>query len=100
MAVEADRGPDQGSSRCGECHDQDTQTQRRERNARDAAIRRAEEAGGRCLLLFRMGDFYELFYDDAIQAARVLGIALTSRNKNDANPIPLLEFPITPSTAI
>jgi DNA mismatch repair protein MutS len=48
---------------------------------------------GDALLLFRMGDFYELFYDDAIQAARVLGIALTSRNKNDANPIPLAGIP-------
>ncbi|MDZ7621168.1 MAG: hypothetical protein U5O69_01525 [Candidatus Competibacteraceae bacterium] len=33
------------------------------------------------LLFFRMGDFYELFFDDAVVAAPILGIALTSRNK-------------------
>ena len=32
-------------------------------------------------LLFRMGDFYELFYDDAVNAAQILEISLTSRNK-------------------
>lgn len=40
-------------------------------------------------LLFRMGDFYELFYEDAINAAQILEIALTSRNKNSENPIPM-----------
>ncbi len=43
------------------------------------------------LLLFRMGDFYELFYDDAVTASRVLGITLTSRNKEP--PIPLAGIP-------
>ncbi|CAG5276884.1 DNA mismatch repair protein MutS [Streptococcus pneumoniae] len=33
-------------------------------------------------LLFRMGDFYELFYEDAVNAAQILEISLTSRNKN------------------
>ena len=36
-----------------------------------------------CLVLFRMGDFYETFYDDAILAAKVLNITLTSRGKNE-----------------
>lgn len=36
-----------------------------------------------CLLLFRMGDFYELFYEDAITASRVLGVALTRRGKDN-----------------
>ncbi len=36
-----------------------------------------------CLLFFRMGDFYELFYDDAVKAAPVLDIALTRRGKNE-----------------
>jgi DNA mismatch repair protein MutS len=36
-----------------------------------------------CLVLFRMGDFYETFYDDAIHAAKVLNITLTSRGKNE-----------------
>lgn len=40
-------------------------------------------------LLFRMGDFYELFYDDAVKAAQILEISLTSRNKNADNPIPM-----------
>ena len=39
-------------------------------------------------LLFRMGDFYELFYEDAVKAAQILEISLTSRNKNADNPIP------------
>ena len=34
------------------------------------------------ILFFRMGDFYEMFYDDAILASEVLGITLTSRDKN------------------
>ena len=34
------------------------------------------------ILLFRMGDFYEVFFEDAITAAEVLDITLTSRNKN------------------
>ena len=44
-------------------------------------------------LLFRMGDFYELFYDDAIKAAQILEISLTSRNKNADNPIPMAGVP-------
>lgn len=35
-----------------------------------------------CLLFFRMGDFYELFHDDAVKAAPVLDIALTKRGKD------------------
>jgi len=45
------------------------------------------------LLLFRMGDFYELFYDDAVTAARILGLTLTSRDKGSANPVPMAGFP-------
>jgi len=45
------------------------------------------------LLLFRMGDFYELFNEDAEIAARVLGITLTSRDKTSSNPIPMAGFP-------
>ncbi len=44
-------------------------------------------------LLFRMGDFYELFYEDAIKAAQILEISLTSRNKNAENPIPMAGVP-------
>ncbi len=45
------------------------------------------------ILLFRMGDFYEMFYEDAQTAARVLGLTLTSRNKDGDNPIPLAGVP-------
>ena len=44
-------------------------------------------------LLFRMGDFYELFYEDAVNAAQILEIAITSRNKNSENPIPMAGVP-------
>ncbi len=47
---------------------------------------------GDAVLLFRMGDFYETFFDDAVLCSRVLGITLTSRNK-DSNPIPLAGIP-------
>src|SRR5580658_3937255 len=45
------------------------------------------------LLLFRLGDFYELFYDDAITAARELEITLTARNKEKGQPIPMCGVP-------
>lgn len=44
-------------------------------------------------LLFRMGDFYELFYEDAVEAAQILELTLTSRNKNAENPIPMAGVP-------
>jgi len=46
-----------------------------------------------CLLLFRMGDFYELFYEDAITAARTLGIALTKRGKTGGDEIMMCGVP-------
>ncbi len=52
----------------------------------------AKKAAGDALLLFRMGDFYELFFEDAKSAARVLGLALTSRDKGD-DPVPMAGFP-------
>ena len=45
------------------------------------------------VLLFRMGDFYELFHDDAKLAARALGLTLTSRDKTTDNPVPMAGFP-------
>ena len=51
----------------------------------------AKEACGDALLFFRMGDFYELFHDDAKVAAKVLGLTLTSRDK--ANTVPMAGFP-------
>ncbi len=45
------------------------------------------------LLFFRMGDFYELFGDDAVEASRILEITLTSRDKGKANPLPMAGVP-------
>ena len=53
----------------------------------------AKAACGDALLLFRMGDFYELFLEDAKEAARVLGLTLTSRDKDSANPTAMAGFP-------
>ncbi len=47
---------------------------------------------GDAILLFRMGDFYETFYEDAVECSKLLGIALTSRDKGK-NPIPLAGIP-------
>ncbi|PKP97838.1 MAG: hypothetical protein CVT74_12840 [Alphaproteobacteria bacterium HGW-Alphaproteobacteria-13] len=45
------------------------------------------------ILLFRVGDFYEMFYEDAQIAAEALGLQLTSRDKNRENPVPLAGVP-------
>lgn len=55
-------------------------------------LRFKEENPG-CLLFFRMGDFYELFFEDAEIVARAVQIALTSRNPKDDNPIPMCGMP-------
>ncbi|MEO7962496.1 MAG: DNA mismatch repair protein MutS, partial [Gemmatimonadaceae bacterium] len=46
------------------------------------------------ILLFRMGDFYEMFYEDAEVASRVLGLTLTSRNNGGASNVPLAGVPV------
>src|SRR5262249_54783544 len=45
------------------------------------------------LLLFRLGDFYELFFDDAVTASRELEITLTARHKERDNPVPMCGVP-------
>lgn len=45
------------------------------------------------ILMFRMGDFYEMFFDDAVIAAPVLDIALTSRDKGVEDPVPMAGIP-------
>ena len=45
------------------------------------------------ILFFRMGDFYEMFGDDAVKASKILGITLTARHKNTENPIPMCGIP-------
>ncbi|MCF6246873.1 MAG: DNA mismatch repair protein MutS [Desulfobacula sp.] len=51
------------------------------------------------ILFYRMGDFYEMFLDDAKKAASILEIALTSRNKNDDSPIPMCGIPFKAADA-
>ena len=45
------------------------------------------------ILFFRVGDFYEMFYEDAQDASKLLSIALTSRDKSSADPVPLCGVP-------
>ncbi len=45
------------------------------------------------LLFYRMGDFYELFHDDAKKASEMLGISLTARGKSGGDPIPMAGIP-------
>ncbi len=51
------------------------------------------------LLLFRMGDFYEMFFEDAVRAAKILNIALTSRDKNKTKSVPMCGFPYHSSSS-
>src|SRR5437764_9411803 len=46
------------------------------------------------ILFFRMGDFYEMFYEDAEVASRTLGLTLTSRNNGGASEVPLAGVPV------
>ena len=55
--------------------------------------REAKERHPDCILLFRMGDFYEMFFDDAERASRILEIALTTRDRNKPDKIPMCGFP-------
>ncbi len=50
------------------------------------------------ILFFRVGDFYEMFYEDAQEASRLLSITLTSRDKNSAHPVPLCGVPYHAAT--
>ena len=53
-----------------------------------------KEAYADTLLFYRMGDFYEMFFEDAEVAAKALEITLTSRNKKDNQPIPMCGVPV------
>jgi DNA mismatch repair protein MutS len=52
-----------------------------------------------CLLFYRMGDFFELFFDDARIAAQVLDIALTARGEHEGTKIPMCGVPVHAATA-
>ncbi len=49
---------------------------------------------GDCLLFYRMGDFFELFFEDAKAASQILDIALTSRGEHDGDPVPMCGVPV------
>jgi DNA mismatch repair protein MutS len=52
-----------------------------------------KEAHPDCVVFFRLGDFYEMFFDDAVVVARTLDLTLTSRDKGKENPIPMCGVP-------
>ncbi|MEM7445810.1 MAG: hypothetical protein AAF414_20990, partial [Pseudomonadota bacterium] len=54
----------------------------------------AKEAHPDCLLFFRMGDFYELFFDDAVKAAEALDITLTKRGQHAGEDVPMAGVPV------
>ncbi len=53
-----------------------------------------KEEAGDCLLFYRMGDFFEMFFQDARVAASVLDIALTARGEHDGAPVPMCGVPV------
>src|SRR3990167_4205820 len=58
-----------------------------------AQYRSIKEKHKDCILLFRLGDFYEMFYDDARLASKTLDLVLTGRGKNPAGRIPMCGVP-------
>jgi DNA mismatch repair protein MutS len=52
-----------------------------------------KEAHPDCVVFFRLGDFYEMFFDDAVVVARTLDLTLTSRDKGKENPVPMCGVP-------
>ncbi len=46
-----------------------------------------------CILFYRMGDFYEMFFEDAVTASKILEITLTSRDKKSEDPVPMCGIP-------
>lgn len=59
-----------------------------------AQYRRLKDEAGDALLFYRMGDFFELFFDDARAAAQCLDIALTKRGTSEGEPIPMCGVPV------
>lgn len=59
-----------------------------------AQYRRLKEEAGDALLFYRMGDFFELFFDDAKAASACLDIALTKRGEDSGEPIPMCGVPV------
>ncbi|MBL9109567.1 MAG: DNA mismatch repair protein MutS, partial [Myxococcales bacterium] len=69
----------------------------KERDASETPLMRqyltAKRGHPDALLFFRLGDFYELFYEDAVVAAKALDLTLTSRNKNAEDSVPMCGVP-------
>ena len=59
-----------------------------------AQYKRLKEEAGDALLFYRMGDFFELFFDDAKVASACLDIALTKRGADRGEPIPMCGVPV------
>src|SRR3712207_6353305 len=59
-----------------------------------AQYRRLKDEAGDALLFYRMGDFFELFFEDAKVAASCLDIALTKRGEADGEPVPMCGVPV------
>lgn len=53
-----------------------------------------KQEAGSMLLFYRMGDFYEMFYDDAVKTARLLNLTLTNRGSSAGQPIPMAGVPV------
>ena len=60
--------------------------------------REVKQAYRDAIVFFRVGDFYEMFQEDAVEAAKLLSIALTSRDKSSQTPIPLCGVPYHAAT--
>src|SRR6476659_4192205 len=56
--------------------------------------RRLKDEAGDALLFYRMGDFFELFFDDATAASGCLDIALTKRGESGGEPVPMCGVPV------
>src|SRR3569833_4636486 len=59
-----------------------------------AQYKRLKEEAGDAMLFYRMGDFFELFFDDAKAASACLDIALTKRGEDSGEPIPMCGVPV------
>lgn len=58
-----------------------------------AQYRATKEKYSDCMVLFRLGDFYEMFFEDAVEGSKILGITLTARNKGDGVKAPMCGVP-------
>ena len=58
-----------------------------------AQYRAVKEKHKDCILMFRLGDFYEMFFEDALEASKILQITLTARNKGSENKTPMCGVP-------